>query len=213
MADNLKDLVKSLILERCKLENDRTLDFAETNPLFIPIKNDQVSLSKEIESLEDADSCMLFFTYFRENTVPDRYIKGRWVTFRNPHRGFCYIDLQGKSWYSFNDDKFTIDGLSGDHCRLKIDDTVLMEVYVTEDSIKNLWNCYQIAKKCLQSQREEFENIKSGLEERIESLSNNYDKLKQRYETIVDSIDRIAQLTKTGEKTLNTMSGNHKHSL
>lgn len=199
MADNLKDLVKTLIWKSCKLNDDLPLDFEATNPLFIPIKNNQVSLSKEIESLEDADTCMLFFTYFRDNTVPDKNRKGEWVTFRNPYRGFGYIDLQGKSWYNFHDEKFEIDGLSDGCCRLKYDDTELMRVYVTEDSIKELWNSYLIAKKCLQTQREEFEKNKSELKEKIELLSNNYNKLSQRYETIVDSIDKIAQLTKTEE--------------
>lgn len=196
MTDNLKDLAKSLILGRCKLADDLPLDFANTEPLFIPIKDNKVSLSKDIESLEDADSCMLFFTYFRDNTVPDKYKKGEWVTFRNPYRGFGYIDSKGESSYWYLDDGFEIDGIDNT-CRLKFNDIELMSVSVEEESIKELWNCYLIAKKCLQTQKEEFERGKSELEANIESLSNDYDKLKQRYEIIVDSIDKIAQLTKT----------------
>lgn len=196
MAEKLKELARSLILSRCHLKDDLPLDFSRTKPLFIPIKNNQVSLSEEIESLEDAESCMLFFTYFRDNTVPDKYKKGYWVTFRNPYRGFGYIDSKGESHYWFLDDGFQIDGIDNT-CRLKFNDTELMRVSVSEDSIKELWNCYLTAKKCLQIQREELESAKSELKANIETLSNDYESLKQRYDIIVDSIDKIAQLTKT----------------
>lgn len=195
MADNLKDLARKLILGRCKLKEGWPLDFAATKPLFIPIKNNQVSLSEDLDSLEDAEACMLFFTYFRDNTVPDKYKKDNWVTFRNPYQGFGYIDSKGESHYWFLDDGFQIDGIDYT-CRLKYNDNELMRVDVTEEGIQNLWNCYQIAKKCLKTQREEFESAKSELEANIETLSNDYDKLKQRYEKIVDSIRNIVQLIK-----------------
>ena len=195
MAEKLKELARSLILSRCHLKDDLPLDFAQTKPLFIPIKNNQVSLSEEIESLEDAESCMLFFTYFRDNTVPDNYKKGYWVTFRNPYRGFGYIDSKGESHYWYLDDGFQIDGFDNT-CKLKYNDNILMRVDVTEEGIQNLWYCYQIAKKCLKTQREELESAKSELESNFEALSNDYDKLKQRYEKIVGLIDKITQLTK-----------------
>lgn len=197
MADNLKDLVKSLILERCYLKN-RPLDFATTNPLFIPIKNNQVSLSSEIESLEDADSCMLFFTYFRDNTVPDKYRKGGWITFRNPYSGFGYIDSKKEKSYVYYDDGFEISGINNS-LRLSFNYEELMNVSVTEESVKELWNCYLIAKKCLQTQKEKFESTKSELEGKIELLSKDYETLKQRHEKIVKAINEVATLTKTEE--------------
>ena len=72
MTKKLKDLAKSLILEKSSLDIASSLDFEETDPLFIPIKNNHVSLSKKIESLEDADACMVFYTFFRNDTVADK---------------------------------------------------------------------------------------------------------------------------------------------
>jgi len=178
MDDGLKELVKSYILERSNLNKDWPLVCADTNPLFIPIKNNQVSLSEEIESLEDADSCMLFFTYYKDK------LGDRWP-YINPYREFKYIDLKRISYWYYDDDGFEIGGLSGNSLLLKYDATELMKVSVTEDNIKNLWNCYQIAKKCLKIQREELESAKSELEKNIETHSNDYESLKQRYENLL----------------------------
>ena len=198
MADNLKDLARKLILGRCKLKEGYPLDFSKTEPLFIPIKNNQVSFSEDLDSLDDAESCMLFFTYYRDNTILDNYKKDNWITFRNPYKGFGYIDSRGESHYSYSDEGFEID--SFDYiCRLRYNYDELMRVDVTEEGIQNLWNCYQIAKKCLKTQREQLESAKSELEANIETLSNDYDKLKQRYEKIVDSIGNIVQLIKAEE--------------
>ena len=95
MAVKLKDLARELILGKCKVEKDLPLEFGKTNPKFILIKDNKVSLSKDIESLDDADECMLFYTYFKDNIVPNKYKKDRFETFRNPYNSFGYIDSKG----------------------------------------------------------------------------------------------------------------------
>lgn len=188
---NLKDLVKEVILGDCKIKEDWPLDFSTTRPLFILIKDNEVSLSKDMDSLEEADECMFFYSYYRDNTVPDRYKQGQYVTFRNERKGFRYIDSKGEPSYWYFDNGFEIVGFDDYTCRLKYNDIELMRVSVTEENIKDLWNCYLTAKKCLQIKIAELESTKTELEKKLELLTSDYNILSQRHEKVIDSIREI----------------------
>ena len=194
MTENLKELVRKAIIGSCHFECALPFNFSDTKPLFIIIKNGQVSMSKEIDALDNEDACMCFFIYFGDNTVPDRYKKGAFVTFRNRYHSFKYVDSEGNVSYSFEDGKFEISGIwqSEYYLRLKFDNKELMSVKVTEENITHLWNCYQIAKKCVEITENDLNREHNSLCRKMESMTIDFNNLNERYKAIATSIKAIA---------------------
>lgn len=185
MTKKLKDLAKSLILEKSSLDIASSLDFEETDPLFIPIKNNHVSLSKKIESLEDADACMVFYTFFRNDTVPDKLVKGKMETIRIPQRGFGYIDpKQGEMSLLYFDNGFSICALYDNTLQLQFYGVELMSIIISKKSITDLWDCYQIAKKCISIKQKNFEKGRKVMQKKINTMRRQLDELTMKLGTI-----------------------------
>ena len=194
MAENFKELVRKAIIDSCHFECDLPFDFSETKPLFIIIKNGQVSMSKEMDALDNADACMVFYTRFSDNTVPDKFKRGDFVTFRNPINSFRYVDSEGNTSYSLEDGKFELSGIwhSGYYLELKFHNKELMSVKVTEENITHLWNCYQIAKKCVEITENDLNREHNSLCRKMESMTIDFNNLNERYKAIATSIKAIA---------------------
>ena len=194
MAENLKELVRKAIMGSCHFECALPFNFSDTKPLFIKIKNGQVSMSKDMDSLDNADSCMIFYIRFSDNTVPDKFKRGNFVTFRNQINSFIYVDSEGNKSYSFKDGKFEISGIwqCGYYLQLKFHNKELMSVKVTEENINHLWNCYQIAQKCVAITENDLNKDYTTMCRKMESMTIDFNNLNERYKAITTSIKTIA---------------------
>ena len=54
-------------------------ELSEDNFFFVLIKDEKISFSKELDSIDDADECILYIPSYWDNTVKDKYGQQWWI--------------------------------------------------------------------------------------------------------------------------------------
>ena len=89
METSLIDIATKVFGETCI-----GVDLSKHKPIYIPIKDDKITVSFNINSLKKADECMLLLPYRWDNTVPSYSGYGT-VTFRNTLHKLVSINNEG----------------------------------------------------------------------------------------------------------------------
>ena len=106
-------------------------------------------------------------------------------TIRIPQRGFGYIDpKQGEMSLLYFDNGFSICALYDNTLQLQFYGVELMSIIISKKSIIDLWDCYQIAKKCISIKQKNFEEGRKVMQKKINSMRRQLDELTMKLGTI-----------------------------
>ena len=184
MESTLIDVARKVIGETCN-----GVDFSKTHPIiYIPIKDNKIKVSTNINTLKNADECMLLLPYIWENTVP-RYTGNGNVTFINTLRKLVHIDKNSDIQHFFyrKDSSLFIDAecwsfghtvrLSLHYLGTKLFST--KHTFPTIEDFHDIWNHYQASKKIMDIMEKDFDDERAELQSKIDELTMKYSNLKK----------------------------------
>ena len=195
MEQSLIEIARKVISETCV-----GVDLSKHKPIYIPIKDNQITVSLNINSLKKADECMLLLPYRWDNTVPNRYGTGT-VTFINTLRKLVSIDNEGDVYhYGYPKDSPLQIGCEctgfGSNVKiyLKYNGTTLYRnkhISPTVEDFHDIWNHYQASKKIMDIMVKDFEDERFELQSKLEEMTNKCSALKKKNKALKDSIKEI----------------------
>ena len=179
MERKLLKVAKKVIEEKCK-----NVDLNKRKPLVISIYDSDISFSDTIDSIKDADECILYLPTVRGNTVPDRYHPSEFVTFLNPSNCLIYIDSECNVHNDYKKGDFSISTVTytfgaNRYFVLKMGLNKIFESNVSEDEFQKLWDYLKIASQCVQYKEEEFTTQLQELEKKINEQEKEIAELKK----------------------------------
>ena len=183
MELSLIEIAKKVITETCKEVN-----FTTSKPIFIPIKDNKITVSLNSSSLRKADECMLLLPYIWENTVPNYSGYGT-VTFKNTLRKLVHIDNEGNiNEYGYQKESpFRISCICrsfGATVRLILDfdyKTIYESKhrFPTVEDFHEVWKLYNFSNKLIDFAN--FDQEREELQSEIEELKQKYSELDKKY--------------------------------
>lgn len=180
---DLIDIARIVIAETCV-----SVDLSKSKPVYLPIKDNKIKVSLKMNSIKNADECLLYLPYIWYNTVPNRYGPGT-VTFGNNMRKLVHIDHEGnidelgyRKDYPLNIDVVCYTFGANIYFQIKYGYRTLWEKnnISTVQEFHNMWNMYQNYKKIMNMMKEDFDREKAALNSQIEELENKYKDIKKK---------------------------------
>jgi len=188
MDFTLIDAARKAIAETCM-----EVDFSKSPTIYIPIKDNKIKVSTNINSLKNADECMLLLPYIWNNTVPSYSGHGT-VTFKNTLRRIVHIDKEGNVCHFLypNDSALQIScncycyGADVKLC-LKWNSTTLYQskhFFPTVEDFHEVWKLYQASKKIMDIMEKGFDDERAELQSEIDELTKKYSDLKKKQKSV-----------------------------
>lgn len=190
MESILIDTAKRAIAETCV-----GVKFSIFPPIYIPIKDNKIEVSTNVNSLENADECMLILPYIWNKTVPSNsglgtvtYIilsidnEGNVIPYRYGNDSSLWIDCGSKGW--------SIDA----HLKLNLGYTTLYQsknIIRAEEEIYKIWDMYQTTKKIMDIMNKDFDDERAKLQSKTDELTRKYSDLKKKNKILKDTVEQL----------------------
>lgn len=179
MEINFIDIARGVIAEECK-------EVVGFKPMYIPIKDNRIKVSTNINSLKKADECMLLLPYVWYNTVPNKYEFGT-VTYKNTLFKLIHIDNEGNVSYNGypKNSLLRIDCDWNFYTKvslfLKWKNTKLYTCGAEVEDFHRIWIQYQASKRIMDILDKDFDDERAKLQSKIAELTKECCDLNGRY--------------------------------